>query len=311
MLYKIVEKNNYEVIAQGGRKNLPPSTVRKILIERGYSYEKTRTINICGMKGGIGKTSISTALADGASRLGFRVLAVDLDMQGNLTTSFNQKHKGQKVLAHVLNEDVGISEIIIKCHDYLSLLPSSLENAANEVILNKPMNYANFLNAVFKPIYDQYDLIILDCPPSLNKITVCASCMADLNLIPINADADAFDGLLMTVGELERLSNDFNINMNYKIFWNKYDAREKLSLLIMGEISKQPDLVNNLLSQVISTDTTFKNTKALGQSIYESKKSSAKEECFGLLNEILGISESLTAAKKEGFKQLEQEKITV
>lgn len=299
LIYKLINDNNLNYIAQGNRKTLPPETVRKILISRGFEYNLApKALTIFGMKGGIGKTSLATALSDGASRLGFRVLAIDLDMQGNLTTSFNKKRSGQKVLAHVLKGDCSIADIITKCHDYLSLLPSSLENAAIEHILNKPMNYANYFDGIFRSVRDQYDLIILDCPPALNKLTVCASCMADINLIPINADMDALDGLLMSVAELHRIANEFEIDMNFKLFWNKYDAREKLSLLIMGEISKRPELVENLLPQVIRTDTTFKNTKALGQSIFGSRKSAAKEDCFNLLAEILGINQWLETKKQ-------------
>lgn len=313
LIYKIVNDNNYDVIIQGNRKNLPPETVRKIISSRGFKYGPTKVLNIFGMKGGIGKTSIATAIADGASRLGFKVLAVDLDMQGNLTASFNLKRKGQKVLAHVLKEgkddNVGISDIILKSHDYLSVLPSSLENAAIEVILSKPLNYATFFRTIFAPILGQFDLVIMDCPPALNKVTVCASCMADINLIPINADADAFDGLLMSIAEIHRLSKEFEIDIDYQIFWNKYDAREKLSMLIMGEISKQQELLDNLIPQVIRTDTTFKNTKALGESIYKNRKSSAKDDCFGLLGEVLGINAWLNEKKSD--KVTESEEVTV
>jgi len=247
LIYKIIKEHDLPVVPLGNKNALPPESIRKILELRGFVFKTKNSnpliINVFGMKGGIGKTSIATAFAEGASRLGFRVLAIDLDMQGNLTQSFNMKKHGQPVLYHVIVGDKNIKDVIVPVTPNLHLLPSSLDNSQIEHVLNskQSINITNFFDEMLDSVKCDYDLIVIDCPPSIHKITVCASCFATENLIPINADIDSFDGVVMTVSEIEKIERSFknlSIKINYKRVYNKYDAREKLSLNIMGSISE-------------------------------------------------------------------------
>ncbi|WP_131784102.1 ParA family protein [Legionella gresilensis] len=313
LIYKLIKDNDLEVIPIANRKVLPASTAREILELRGFNYKPNKRptiINIFGMKGGIGKTSLATAIAEGASRLGFRVLAVDLDMQANLTQSFNMKKHGQPVIVHVLNKQKKLREIIKEVTPYLHLLPSSLDNSQVEQVLgSQTINAAGYFKNLFSELEKNYDLIILDCPPSINKITSCAACYATTNLIPLNADIDSFDGVIMSVSEIIQIQEsfkDFNIEIDYKIIFNKYDAREKLSLTIMGEVANRDELRENLLPIVVRTNTAFKNTKADGEYIFDLKNSTAKEDCWSLISEITGISswlETKTNKKNEILKK--------
>ena len=316
LIYKLVKEHKLPVVPQGNKKALPPESVRSILELRGFKFRQLnnqpRVINVFGMKGGIGKTSIATSLAEGASRLGFNVLAIDLDMQGNLTQSFNMKQHGQPVLYHAINGEKEIQDIITEVTPNLHLLPSSLDNSQIETVLNsqQSINITNFFDELLHPVKQNYDLIVIDCPPSIHKITVCAACFATENLIPINADIDSFDGVVMTVSEIEKLERSFknlSLNINYKIIFNKYDAREKLSLHIMGAISERPNLKENLMPIVIRTNTAFKNTKADGEYIFDARKSSAKEDCFSLITELTGISDWVSRGKtKTSAEEIEE-----
>lgn len=313
-IYKIVKDKNLEVIPLGNRRALPPQTVRSILESRGFEMKqesKPRVINVFGMKGGIGKTSIATALAEGASRLGFKTLAIDLDMQGNLTQSFNAKKHGQPVLLDAIEQKHSIDNIIQEVTPYLHLLPSSLENSQLESVLSVgALNFVGFFKEILSDVDKHYDFIVIDCPPSVNKITVCSACYADINLIPLNADIDSFDGVCMSVGELKKIESsfkNFNLKINYKILFNKYDAREKLSLSIMGEVANNPELRDNMLTVVIRTNTAFKNTKADGEYIFDLKKSIAKEDCLSLISELTGINSWLESKKSKVADKTEQE----
>lgn len=313
LIYKLIKEHDLPVVPLGNKNSLPPDTIRRILEQRGFVYKKDATqpyiVNVFGMKGGIGKTSIATAFAEGASRLGFKVLAIDLDMQGNLTQSFNMKKHGQPVLYHAIIGEKDLKDVVVEVNTNLHLLPSSLDNSQIEHVLNskQAINITNFFNEMLDPIKNTYDLIVIDCPPSIHKITVCASCFATDNLIPINADIDSFDGVVMTVSEIEKIERSFKnllIKINYKIIFNKYDAREKLSLNIMGAISERKNLKDNLLPLVIRTNTAFKNTKADGEYIFDTKKSTAKEDCFALISELTGISDWV-ASKGKSSKSVE------
>lgn len=318
LLYKIIKDNSIDFISEGNKKMLPPSSVRKVMETRGFNYSRQNgpiIFNVFGMKGGIGKTSLATAIAEGASRLGFRVLAVDLDMQANLTQSFKKKKKDQPVLCNVIDEKQGktISEIICNVHPFLDIVPSSLENSRIEILLgHTTIDYLEYFNLLFREVRENYDIIVLDCPPSVNKITTCATCFADLNLIPVNADMDSFDGVVMSVAEIKRLENTFqgrNLKINYGIIFNKHDAREKLSLQITGFLAQEPSLANNLLPIVIRTDTAFKNTKAEGEHIFDLVKSSAREDCLTLITELTGINkwiEEKGATNKGSMQAVEE-----
>lgn len=306
LIYKLIKEYDLPVVPLGNKNALPPNTVRRILELRGFKFKSEENspyiINVFGMKGGIGKTSIATAFAEGASRLGFRVLAIDLDMQGNLTQSFNMKRHGQSVLYHALIGDKSIKEVIVPVSPNLHLLPSSLDNSQIEHVMNskQSINITSFFDDLFEPLKNEYDLIVIDCPPSIHKITVCASCFASENLIPINADIDSFDGVVMTVSEIEKIENAFknlSIKINFKIVFNKYDAREKLSLNIMAAISERKNLKENLLPIVIRTNTAFKNTKADGEYIFDANKSTAKEDCYALISELTGIADWIVRGK--------------
>jgi len=315
LIYKIIKERRLPVIPVGNKKALPPETVREILELRGYPFkredERPHIINVFGMKGGIGKTSIATAVIEGASRLGFKVLGVDLDMQGNLTQSFNMKKQGQPVLYHAIIGESPIEKVIRPVTDNLHLLPSSLDNSQLEHVINsqQSINITSFLDDLLDPVRDQYDLIVIDCPPAINKITVSAACFATENLIPVNADLDSFDGVVMTVSEIEKIEKSFkNLSMtvNYKIIFNKYDAREKLSLSIMGSISEKSNLRENMLPIVIRTNTAFKNTKADGEYIFDAKSSSAKEDCYALISEITGLNEWVSKSKSSSKSNIEE-----
>ena len=317
LIYKLIKENNLPVVPQGNKNALPAETIRKILELRGFKFKKNINepyiLNVFGMKGGIGKTSIATAFAEGASRLGFNVLAIDLDMQGNLTQSFNMKKHGQPVLYHALIGNKNIKDIIIPIDSNLHLIPSSLDNSQIEHVLNskQSINITNFIDEMLGAVKNKYDLIVIDCPPSIHKITVCASCFATENLIPINADIDSFDGVVMTVSEIEKIERSFNnlqVKINYKIVFNKYDAREKLSFNIMALLSEKRNLKENLLPIVIRTNTAFKNTKADGEYIFDARKSTAKEDCFMLISEMTGLSDWVLNGKSVSVsKEIEEQ----
>ena len=164
LIYKLIQAGNIYVSDNGNRKKLPPSSVRQVLEERGFIYPK-KMYALEGLKGGIGKTTLSIALAEGAARYGAKVLAIDLDMQGNMTEYFSSSKKESKVLVHVIKNEAKIEDIIQTDSEYLDFIPSSLDNSRLEVELNKTLNYKTFFRQLLAPILDRYDIVVIDCPP--------------------------------------------------------------------------------------------------------------------------------------------------
>jgi chromosome partitioning protein len=290
LVYKIIQSDGLNTTqSQNNRKKLPPSTVRQILSKRGFHF-KPSIIAVEGLKGGIGKTTISLALTEGAARYGIKTLVIDLDMQGNLTEYFLKSDGNTRVLVHLIKGTSKIENIIKNHSEFIDFIPSSLDNSRLEIELNKTINYKTFLRSLLAPIIDDYDLIILDCPPTLSRITTLATCAADCVLIPINTDRDSMSGLYYQLDEIYNLKKTFEIDIDYKIIWNKFDAREKLSSFYMQEIYTNDKTKDKLLPMVMRTDTTYKNAKAFKQSLFSMKKSAAKEDAEQLVKELLGLN---------------------
>ncbi len=289
LVYKLIQTGNIEVFQDGtNRKKLLPSSVRQILEQRGFVYPK-KIFSLEGLKGGIGKTTLSIALAEGAARYGAKVLAIDLDMQGNMTEYFTGAKNNNKVLVHVIKGGTNVEDIIHQRSEYLDFIPSSLDNSRLEIELNKTLNYKTFFKQLLLPIINKYDVVIIDCPPTLSKITTLATCAADLVIIPVNADRDSMTGMKYQISEIKNLEQTFEMAIKYKILWNKFDARERLSGHYIQEIYTYSEATNNIFPIVMRTDATYKNSKALKQSIFSMKKSAAREDAEQLAQEILGF----------------------
>lgn len=259
-VYKALTSHNIEVISTSSkRKKIPPLGIRKLLQERGFKYTK-ENISFQIVKGGVGKTSLSYALGLRASHYGAKVLLVDLDQQGNLTRSFKLDARDYPVWLNIIRDNVPVSESIKSINETLDIIPSNLNNSRLDLELTQSTyNIKDMIRDTLSPIRDNYDIVIFDCPPAINKISLSATCASDTVVIPINPDPYAMDGLEYTISELRRIKHKFKLNLNYKIVWNKYDARERLGAVCMHDLAKDKDKINNVIPVVIRVDTALRN----------------------------------------------------
>ena len=153
-----------------------------------------KVISVCNQKGGTAKTSTTVNLGIGLAREGKRVLAIDMDAQGSLTASLGYQHPEQiqTTLASVLgrllvNEPVAPGEGIIHHAEGIDLLPANKELSGLEITLVNAMARETYLRMYLNSIRDQYDVILLDCCPSLGMLTINALAAADTVLIPMQA----------------------------------------------------------------------------------------------------------------------------
>ena len=176
-----------------------------------------KIIAICHQKGGVGKTVTTVNLGIGLARQGKRVLLIDVDAQGSLTASLGYHHPDQlgETLATVLSkviEDKPLEpgEGIIHQEEGVDLLPANIDLAAMEVTLVNIMSRETILREYLKTIRDQYDVILLDCCPSLGMLTINALSAADEVLIPMQAHYLSLKGmeqLMRTIGKVKRQIN--------------------------------------------------------------------------------------------------------
>lgn len=291
-VYKALKSHDIPTQTTNNRRKIIPSQgVRRLFEERGFRYPKS-IISFQIVKGGVGKTSLSFCLAVRASQYGARVLAIDLDQQGNLTRSFNVEARDKPVFLNLFRDKVPVENAIVKISDSLDIIPSNLNNSRLEVeIIGSQANLKDLMKDVIAPIRNNYDLIIIDCPPAINNINAAATCASDVVIIPINPDPYAMDGLDYTISELNRLKKGFKLAFDYRIVWNKYDARERLGAVYMHELMKRDEIANKILPVVCRVDASLKNAVFDAKSVFElPKKSPIREDIDQFAKEILGIN---------------------
>ena len=291
-VYKALKSHNIDVIdTESRRKKIPPLGVRKLLEERGFQYPQ-KNISFQIVKGGVGKTSLSYALGLRASHYGTKVLLIDLDQQGNLTRSFKIDARDYPVWLNIFRDNVSVKDAVRKLTETLDLIPSNLNNSRLDLELTQATsNIKDMISDILSPIRANYDLVIFDCPPAINKINLSATCASDIVIIPLNPDPYAMDGLDFTLCELQRIKQDFKLNFNHKIIWNRYDARERLGHLCMHDLAKDKDKISNVMPVVIRVDTALKNSIFDAVSLFDlPKKSAIREDIDQFTKEILGIN---------------------
>ena len=204
-----------------------------------------KVISLVNQKGGVGKTTTSINLSASLSLEGKKVLLVDLDPQGNATTGvgFN-KADIDKSVYEVFNDVVRIDEVIVhtRFRD-LDLLPSSLQLAGIDIeLLDKGREDPSFQKSFqFKKaidlIKDNYDYIIVDCPPSLGLITTNALAASDSVIIPVQCEFFALEGITQLLNAIMLTKKKLNPNLILEgVLLTMFDARANLSIEVIEEI---------------------------------------------------------------------------
>ena len=183
------------------------------------------TIAVLSQKGGTGKTTAVRTLTDVFRRIGLDVLAVDLDPQGNLSDYFDVDPEAAPSIADVL---AGRAEAAAAVHD--DILPSNLSLAETELLLAGKMGRELTLKRARKPLKDRYDLVMLDCPPSLGLLTVNALVAADHALLSTEAQYFAMQGVEQALEVIELARDGLNPDLGWLgVVFNIADMRTRHS----------------------------------------------------------------------------------
>ena len=231
---------------------------------------------LCNQKGGVGKSVTAVNLGIGLAREGKRVLLIDMDSQGSLTASlgYQQPDRLTNTLATVLNrmianEPVAPGEGIIHQAEGVDLLPANIELAGLEVTLVNVMGRETYLRDYLDNIRDQYDVILLDCCPSLGMLTINALAAADSVLIPCQAHFLALQGLQQLIHTIANVKRRINPQLEIEgILITMADMRTNYSRDIIDLLHSTYGNKLRIFDSIIPLSIRAAETSAEGQSIY-------------------------------------------
>lgn len=197
-----------------------------------------RTIAVANQKGGVGKTTTSVNLSAAMATMHKRVLLVDLDPQGNATMGCGiDKYSLNHAMYEVLIENVPVRDVIQQpLEDSAWVLPANADLTAAEVELMDRQDREQCLIKALAPVVDDFDYIVIDCPPSLNILTLNAFVAADSVLIPIQCEYYALEGLSALLGTIEDIRAAVNPSLEIEgLLRTMFDSRNNLG----NEVSAQ------------------------------------------------------------------------
>jgi chromosome partitioning protein len=295
-LHKFLKDNEIKTqVANARSHRITPATAREIILKKGLEYPKIR-MNLHNLKGGVGKTTSVHTLATRAAAYGFKVLAIDLDQQANLTSSFGvvPDPRNQLTIEALFNNSRSnaASEVIIRLHDHLDLIPSNLSmaNFDTKLTLDSTFNVTTALEEALQDVGNDYDLVIIDSPPALSKVTTMAHLYSDMVLIPIESEKFSLDGLEIIFGHLSVLKKKHRPEIATRIFINKYDNKPKIDYYIASEVAK--NYGDFLCESVIPLTSGLKTSIAEGEVVWaSSKRHNALPAFDNLFKEILNLEE--------------------
>lgn len=239
----------------------------------------SRIIAVSNQKGGVGKTTTTINLSACLAEAGKRVLVVDLDPQGNATSGFGiDKYDLENTVYEMMVGECILEDCIIEnVYEKLSILPSNVNLAGAEIELIDIDEKEYILRKEIEKIRDKFDYIIIDCPPSLNILTVNAMTTANSVLVPIQCEYYALEGLSQLIHTInlvrERLNKDLFIE---GIVFTMYDARTNLSLQVVENVKQNVE--ENVYKAIIPRNVRLAEAPSHGEpiNVYEPKSTGAE-----------------------------------
>ena len=227
---------------------------------------KTKIISVVNQKGGVGKTTTAVNLSTALAAINKKVLLIDLDPQGNLSTGLGIKSEDRKINVYdlIMVEKISIEKASIKTKiPYLDIVPSGINLSGIEFELSDDENRNKKLYNKINNIKSKYDFIIIDCPPSLGILTINSLVASELLLVPLQCEFYALEGLAQLLKTVEAVKSNLNPNLELEgIVLTMYDSRNRLSEDVINDARKH--LGNKVFNTIIPRNVRLSEAPSHG-----------------------------------------------
>ena len=261
-----------------------------LVYEKGvFIMPKCKVIAVTNQKGGVGKTTTSVNLGACLARAGQKVLLIDTDAQGNATSGIGvRKHNIENDVYDVIVSELPIREAIMPTYiDNLDVVPATIQLAGAEIELTAQMAREKKLYDAVQDVKEEYDFILIDCPPSLGLLTINAFTASDSILIPVQSEYYALEGLSQLMNTIQLVQKHFNPDLQIEgVLMTMLDARTNLGNQVVEEVKKF--FKEKVYKTVIPRNVRLSEAPSHGMSIIDyDPRSRGAEEYEALAKEVL------------------------
>lgn len=248
-----------------------------------------RTIAIANQKGGVGKTTTAINLSACLAEKGKKVLAVDMDPQGNMTSGLGvDKDSVENTIYNLIIGESKMEEVLIKdVLENLDIIPTNIDLSGAEIELLDVEEKEYIVRNEIDKIKDNYDFIIIDCPPSLSMLTINAMTTADSVLVPIQCEYYALEGLSQLIHTVELVRDRLNPKLTIEgVVFTMFDARTNLSLQVVENV--KDNLEQTIYKTIIPRNIRLAEAPSYGIPINKyDPKSAGAESYLRLADEVI------------------------